>query len=320
MSPSWISASTPCLGVGIGRQALSGALTRQVNGKNHLEWYREFPLSDEIFTTAPTAETKDALFAAVRSLMEGAGKSYVSIQVSLPDPAVRFEVFEIDKPLKNKKMTDEFLAWRFSQDASEKETPWVCSSQALGNEQNKFLLLGTALDGRWLACVEEAFRAAGAFPSVIDMGLHHRFNLFHEMFEELQTGSVVIALEPDYWSLGLADGQARLRFARSKWLEKSGYSKDVLESIATDAERTILSYVHSGDNRAFERVFLMASSALAGPMTEVLNKRIQGGCTPLSLDGKWQMDGGLDPANIFLSTLAASLQRSGDRSKAAARS
>src|ERR1035441_2396546 len=138
---------SPCMGIALGRRFLwalqaSGGSMRP-DGLRPVEWARQVPLDFPLFEGEPSGETGSLLAQALAPLFEKAKKTYCTFQVALPDPLVKFEVFEMDKVPPRGKAMEEFLAWRFNQDLNKEETrpPLAFASQLLGEEDGKSLVL-----------------------------------------------------------------------------------------------------------------------------------------------------------------------------------
>ena len=283
------------------------------DGLRPVEWARQVPLDFPLFEGEPSGETGSLLAQALAPLFEKAKKTYCTFQVALPDPLVKFEVFEMDKVPPRGKAMEEFLAWRFNQDLNKEETrpPLAFASQLLGEEDGKSLVLAMGVEKNWLLALQQAFEKAGAPVSVMDMALGHRFNFFYDAFREKGGSGALVSIEPEYWNLALWDGRTRLRFARSKWWkgETGGPSGIPPAETVLEIERTIRSYVYSGKDRSVEKIFVLAPPQGLGPVLEALAKRTGGNCEGLSPDGGRFLipPGGL--GQVAPSALAAAVPR-----------
>jgi hypothetical protein len=232
------------------------------------------------------------LARALAALFEKTKGTYTTFQAALPDPLMKFEVFELEKVPDPGKAMDEFLAWRFNQDKEENLAPLAFTHQILGTEGGKSLVLGIALEQKWLQAVQRAFERSGIPLSVIDMGLGHRFNFFHDSLREKGGSGALLSFEPEYWSLVLWDKEARPRFARSKWWKgEAGKLADIpLSATVLEAERTIRSYVYSGKDRSVEKIFVLAPEEWLDAILKALRERTEGNVEGLPLnDGILQM-------------------------------
>jgi hypothetical protein len=285
------SGESPCIGVALGRRALWAVQTspspEKSDGHRKVDWFEKIPLESPLFEGEPVEETIPRLARALAAIFERAKGTYTTFQAALPDPLVKFEVFDLEKVPDPGKAMDEFLAWRFNQGKEESPVPSTFTHQFLGAEDGKSLLLGMALEQKWLQAVEQAFERTGFPLSVTDMALGHRFNFFHDSLRKEGGSGALLSFEPEYWSLALWDKEARLRFARSKWWKgEVGELGDIpLPATVLEAERTIRSYVYSGKDRSVEKIFVLAPEEWLDMILKALRERTEGNVEGLPLDG-----------------------------------
>ena len=292
-STSWLetllpqSGETPCLGLQVGRENFWVSRT----DSQKVEWCEKHPLPQAAFSGSPSSNFS-ADFAQALAPFFGK-KEYETFQVALSDPAVRLEVFEVEKVPASQKDLDEFLNWRFNQGKEGEKQPLAFTTQVLGQEGGKTLLLAMALDARWKDCLNQAFRLAGARPSVVDMAFSHRFNFFHDRLKAKGGSGALLTLEPEFWSLAVWDKELRPRFVRSKWWDKEGKSlKDIpLSETVLEVERNIRSYVHSGKDRSVESLAVCAPEDWLAGALKAVESRTGGDCEALSLGAKGSVKG-----------------------------
>lgn len=252
---------SPCLGIALGRDGLSAVETLETKGKIRVSSPGTFSIPVPLFTGTPSPEAVPALVSVLTPLLNNGKGAYRTLQVSLPDPAARWEVFELERIPAAGSPTEEFLDWRFKADVPGAAS-LIFASQSLGEEKGKKLLLGVALDRAWFTVVRRALEEAGGRACVLDTAFRFRFNLFYETFRSRGPGALV-SLERDYWALSAWDGQTRPRYLRAKWWKRP-YSNPAdlpLEETVQETERTIRSYVHSGPDRSVENLFVAAPPA-----------------------------------------------------------
>lgn len=278
----------PCLGLEIGRESFWIARMNPKGEAARLEWCEKRLLPQTAFSGAPTGGFSSELAKALKPFFSS--KEYEVLQVALPDPAVRLEVFEVEKVPASQKDLREFLEWRFNQGKEGEKQPLAFTTQILGVEEGKTLLLSMAVDSRWLDSFNQAFLLAGIRPSTVDMAFSHRFNFFHGTFKEKGASGALLTLEPGFWSLGVWDKDLRPRFVRSKWWDKECSSlKDLpLQETILEVERNIRSYVHSGKNRSVEALYVAGPEDWLPGITKALAARTGGSCTALSLGTRVQ--------------------------------
>jgi hypothetical protein len=256
---------------------------RESSGKTQAHYSETFPLPFPFWTGPPAPEALPALASILAPFFQNQSY-YRTLQVSLPDAAARWEVFEMEKVPAAGEPLEKFLNWRFNPHSASAE-PLVFTSQVLGGEKNKKLLLGVALPHAWLQLVRQAFEVAGGRMGVMDLASRFRFNWFHETFLPKGSGALV-SLERDYWTLLIWDDQTRPRFQRSKWWgeplpESRGLA---LDEVVLETERTIRSYVHSGPDRSVENLFLLAPETWRDRALQAFHPPTEGRVLGLSLE------------------------------------
>ncbi len=297
---------TPCLGLALGRQEVGLMESLAMGGKTRVLSFEAHSLAEPLWSGKPRTESLAALVAVLAPFFKER-KGYRTLQVSLPDAAAHWEVFELEKIPAAGPSLDQFLRWRFSPHGLEK-APLVFARQGLGEEKGKKLLLGVALEKNWLEWLQRTLEEAGARVSFLDMASRFRFNLFHETFLSQGPGGLV-SLEKDYWTLLVWDGQARPRFQRSKWWRTpvEGPEDLPLEELALEVERTVRSYVHAGPDRSVETLSLLAPEAWMGPALEAFQKPTEGRVAGLAWEDPFEWGG---PVPALLSpTLSATAVR-----------
>jgi len=280
-----LPGDVPCWGLSLGRQALWAARRLEMESAAHVDECFQIPLDAPLFAGAPSPETGSALTQALKVLAEKKKGSFQTLQVALPDPMARFEVFEVEKVPAPGNPLQEFLAWRFHQGGEDEKL--VFAHQILGKEEGKNLLLGLAFEQRWMSLLKECLSGAGLRPSRIDTALNYRFNFYHDLFARETGGGALVTLEPDYWSLGIWDEGLRLRYVRAKWWDKE--VKKIgdlpLQKVALEVERTLRSYVYSAPGRSVQTVFLLAPPLRSDPLWKIFRRGTGENCEVLDLKG-----------------------------------
>jgi len=302
VSLSWIDpfwprpGDRPILGLAFARHSLDLLQSRWDQGTRSVEWSGSLPLEREFFIGTPPRDTAQYLAKSLAPFLEKNRGRYVALQVALPDPSVRAEVFELECVPKSEKVLREFLTWHFNPpvDGVKGEGP-VLASQVLGEEGGKVLLLGSAFDASWLKALKEAFRLNGVQASVIDAAFRHRFNLNHDVFGMSQGGGGLAAFERDYWNLVIWDSSLRPRLIRSKWWPavREAWTDPPFEDAILEMERTIRAYVYSGGERSVGKLFLSAPVEWMPRLLDAFNLKTGGHCVALSSDetvgkGPWE--------------------------------
>lgn len=247
----------------------------------HIQAIHSVPLADTLFTGTPTLEVESALASAFSKVAANAAGKFIPCHVAVPDPAVRFTVFELDELPKSGKTRLDLIRWRFDKEHAGDTQALDCICQGLGQENGKHLLLGQAVDSAWLQCITRALRRAGLTPWSINMGACYRFNQFHDRFAKENHGAAMVALDADAWSVFIWDAGARPRLARASWRAGADDATQSFETIALEAERSILSYVRSGKGGAVARVYAVSHARELDGLADALNRRLRESCVPL---------------------------------------
>lgn len=270
-----------CVGVALGRRHLWAVQMTENGDTRQLDWITKQPLNVPLFQGTPGEESTSALAAALEPIREATRKSFVQIQVALPDPAIDLKVFALEVLPGTRKERDSLVRFRVQKEGHNAGSDIACVSQPLGEAGGKQLLFGLAVDAAWLECVQRAFKDAELALTVTDMGFCYQFNRFHDLLPLTDTGGALVTLEPESWTLGFWDRNARLRFARSRWRQRA--SNDELAVIAADLERTIRAYVHSDEGHEIGCIYVSALDSEAEQMTSLINKRMNGECNRLPI-------------------------------------
>ena len=307
MLRSWIERARmrfapPVCGLAIGRDYIGLARLSSADGGLQVQELAETRLESKLFAGIPDAQTTAALTVALKTVATVIAGRYLPVHVSLPDAAVRLEVFELDELPKGQAAQQELTHWRFTRDAGN-GTPTVSASQELGRDGDKYLLLGLAVDEAWRRCIAEALAQAGIVAWSLSANACRQFNRYHDT---LAAGSGALAvLSMDAWALLLWDEQGRVRYARSRWRTVA----DDHAAIAAEVERSILAYAHGAPNRSVQRVHVVAEGADAGLVT-TLDARLREPCLRLSVDAGLEyapdVNRGFGSAGL---SLAAALER-----------
>lgn len=269
------------VGLVIGAESICAAhVVADADGRR-VEEIRTEALPVRLFGGAPTATMQQALAGALEKIGAGFKDAYLPVHVALPDPVIQLVVFELEDLPKTKKSRAELVRWRLAKEFHAEGQPLDCAHQDLGAEDGKRLLLGQAGDGSWLAALKQALRDAGITPWTINAGVCHRFNRFHDRFASEANGGALIALDPEWWTLSVWDREQRLRLARGRWRDGAA-GNDGYEAIAADTERTILSYVRGGVDRAIGRVFIAGEAPAIAGLSAALARRMRDGPVALS--------------------------------------
>lgn len=270
------------LGIALGKHELFAVRLVSTRQQWLLDWSRREKLAVPLFQGAPGAETTAALTAALTNVCGAAARAFVPVHVALPDPMTAVSVFELEALPASRAAQQALVQWRFAREVYGDDRPLICASQALGQHNGKQLLFGMALDTPWFECLRQAFRGAGIVPWSLSPATCCRFNRFHSLLTAEARSGALVALDPDAWTLSLWDGEGRLRWLRGRWRDGAS-ANTVYDDIAVETERFILSYVHSGDDRHIERVYVAGGDETPA-LTEALDRRLRERSIPLTAE------------------------------------
>lgn len=309
MSPSWTSLSRlfaprASLGVSLGRDRVRAVKLVASKEGARVEWVRQEALPMRLFGDIPTADTRNALAQAFTKLCAEAKTGYLPVQIALPDPAVSALVFELDEIPADATACEELARWRFAKALHLDAKAIACTTQALGEDQGKTLLLALAVDQVWLACLHGALQEAGVAPAVIDTVACHRFRHFHDALTEKKQDGALVSIDNEAWSISIWDAQGRLRFIRSRWRERMPTINDVAEEV----ERVLRAYARPGSGKSLGSIFVSGGAdarGLSSLLDEVFHEPCV--CLPTSNDGVGLTEG--ESMDSFEGALAAACLR-----------
>lgn len=269
----------------------------------------EEPLPFVLFAnSSPRDEDCANLSQAMQRLAASVPQAYWPLQIALPDPAVIFQVMEFDALPETEPERMAIARFRL-----EKEFPTMtqmqCATQVISKQGEQGLLLAVFIQRAWLDCLNNACRAAGLVPGVIDISISHLFNRYYGDIKAGSGDGVLISVEPETWSILFWDGDQRPRFVRSRWRDTSTGKDEEHEVIAQDIERLIVSYVLRVPGRRIGGIYLCANEDDRPSMVARLEKRMKMPCVQLDATEKFSVMLGLSMRNIPSSVLAAAVPR-----------
>lgn len=304
MSPSWNSPRAaasgaarlagwlrpaPALGLALGREALAAA---QLEPARH-GWYPRrtlrVPVRAALFEGAAGSAAQAALTAALREVWAAFGRAARTVQVSLPDPAVSLRVLELERLPGSRRLQSELVRWRFAQELARDAAGLHCAHQVYGERAGRVLLLGLAADAAWVRLVLEACRAAGLLVTTLDMDACHRHNRLAGALCAPDRPGVLVALQPESWSLAAWDDAGRLRHVRSRWrglpaAAESVDGADELERLAEEAKRTVRAHAQTSSAQQPLTVAVFGPPEEAAPLAARLDERLRETCLRLPVE------------------------------------
>lgn len=311
MSPLWNRLSglfTPraSLGLSLGRDSVSAAkLALNSEGVVGIEWVAQERLPLRLFVDPPSSAARAALTHAFEKLCAEAVTAYLPVQVALPDPAVSALVFELDEVPEEAQAREELARWRFAKALHLDAQAIACTTQALGEDQGKALLLALAVEQSGLTCVRQALADAGVTPAVIDMAACHRFNRFYGVLTEKMHDGALVNIDNDAWTISIWDREGRLRFIRARWRERTPAVSDV----AGEVERALRAYARPGSGKALGSLFISGERNDASALAAMLNELIHEPCVYLPADGDLQATADTPDLLVCDAALAAAYSR-----------
>lgn len=297
------------IGLGFSGNSLVAVRTVYEEGLYRVTHVAEEPLQFSLLAnSAPSKEDCASLSHAMQRLAELIPQSYWPLQIALPDPVAIFQVMEFDSLPETAQERAAIARFRF-----EKEFPAMtqmqCTTQAIGKEGERELLLAQFVRQAWLDCINVACRSAGFVPGVIDTSLSHLFNRFYDVVEAGSGNGVLISVEPETWSILFWDDAHRPRFVRSRRRDMSAGMDEEYEVIVKDVERLIVSYVSRVHGRRVDGVYLCANEDVCASLSVRLDKRMKKPCIQLDMAERFALMPGLSLRNIPHGVLAAAIPR-----------
>ncbi len=271
--------------------------------------FAEEVLPFSLFTnSAPREEDCTSLAQAMVRLSASIPQTYWPLQIALPDPAAIFQVMEFDSIPQTPNERAAIAQFRLG-----KEFPAMpstqCTTQVISKVGEQGLLLALFIQRAWLDCLNDACRAAGFIPSVIDITINHLFNRFYDVIQTTSDDGVLISIEPDTWSILFWDAAHRPRFVKSRWRDSNAGTDDEYELIAQDVERLIMSYVLRVPGRKIAGINLCATDDDRASFVASLDKRMHIPCVLLDASEKFAMAPGISIQSISPGMLAVAVPR-----------
>lgn len=310
MSRSWnrlsrLFAPRACLGLSFGRDSLRAVkLATGADGVT-VEWVARESLPLRLFVDSPPADARAVLAQALAKLCAEAKSAYLPVQVALPDPAVSALVLELDEVPADVQAREELARWRFAKALHLDAKSIACTTQSLGEDQGKVILLALAIERSWLLCVREALGDAGVTPAVIDMAACHRFNRFYDVLTENEQDGALVNIDAEAWTISIWDRQGRLRFIRARWRERTPDVRDVAEEV----ERALRAYARPGSGKALGSIFISGDKDDAAALATTLDEVVSEPCVYLRPDTSWAVPDDSPELFSFDAALAAACSR-----------
>jgi len=258
--------------------------------------------------SSPCDEDCAILVQAMQRLAASVPQTYLPLQIALPDPAAVLQVMEFDALPEAEHERTALARFRFEKELP-KMTQMQCATQVISKEGERGLLLAIFIQRAWLDCLNNACRAAGLVPSVIDISISHLFNRFYGVVKAGSGDGVLISVEPETWSILFWDGDQRPRFVRSRWRDTSTGKDEEHEVIAQDIERLIVSYVLRVPGRRIGGIYLCANEDDRASMVARLETRMKIPCVQLGATENFSVTPGLSMQKIPSGVLAAAVPR-----------
>ena len=270
--------------------------------------YEEYLPFAPFANSPPHHEECAILSLAMQRLAASIPQGYWPLQIALPDPAAIFQVMEFEALPKTLHERAAIAQFRL-----EKELPTManmqCTTQVISKGDEQGLLLAVFIQRAWLDCLNNACRAAGLVPSVIDISISHLFNRLYGVVNAGSGDGVLISIEPETWSIMFWDDDHRPRFVRSRWRDTSTGKNDDHEVIVRDIERLILSYVLRVPGRRIEGIYLCANEDDRASMVALLDTRMQIPCVQIDAFERFSTTPGLSMRKMPHNVLAAAVPR-----------
>lgn len=297
------------IGLGISKNSVMAVRALREEDGYRLTHIAEEMLPFSLFSNAaPREEDCACLAQAMQRIAASIPQTYWPLQIALPDPAAVIQVMEFDSlpPTQHERAA-------IAQFRLDKEFPALplmqCSTQVISNEGEQGLLLALFIQRAWLDCLNDACRAAGIVPGVIDISINHIFNRFYDVVRATTNDGVLISIEPDTWSILFWDAGHRPRFVKSRWRDTSAGLDGEYEDIAQEVERLIMSYVLRVPGRKIDGIYLCAGGDDCASLAARLDKRMQMPCVQLDVMEEFSIVPGLSLPYIPPSVMAVAVPR-----------
>jgi hypothetical protein len=254
------------------------------------------------FTMADCASNPSAadhLAQTIAAITGDLRKRYVPFHVSLADPLVRTSIFELDELPAGDAAQLALVQFRMTRESALDDSCFAM--QALGpSGLGKHLLLGMATSRAIYDKVVVALRSANVTAWSMAGNSVRLLNVYAT--EIAGSSGALVAVESDSWSVSIFDDRGRIRYVRSQW------RLDLTPAeIATEVQRAILAYVHSGGDRSVAAISVTENAATEHIAAE-LEARMDRPCRRLAMTVRLA---GLNAEKLpieYGSPLAAALQ------------
>lgn len=297
------------LGVALMRQSVCAVRVHaSAAGSHGVDWIRHQDLPFRLFEGIPPPDAVHRLTGAFSELCAAARKSYLPVHIALADPAVSLRVFELDDVPKSRIARARLAQWLLEKELGLRDV--TCVHQYLGKQDQRHLLLASAVDRRWFTVVRDAWRAAGIVPHLVDAAISLMVDRFYVQLARAEGATGLVTLEPESWTLALLDGQKRLRYVRSRWRKDSSKENSSdHEEIVDEVERTIVAFSHGVSQRNIKTVYLTGAATDLAGFSAALDARMQTPSIALAVDSGFRR-GALDEENIpSAAALAGAMSR-----------
>lgn len=231
--------------------------------------WRDSLTFEESSANAPLpAEQLVALFSRIRERIR---QSYIPVGIALADPWVHQVVMGFESLPRRQQEREALIHWRLARDWQRDAEEYVISWQELGERDGQSQIIVQSIHRARLNPLVEQARAHGIMLSGIDtIG-----NLFFNRCDA-STNSMLLYLQPEYWTVYLTDPQGQPVHRRSKW--QSLVEEDAIEPFVAELERMQRSVNHAPP----ENLTVVCPGTMPADLETVLGRRL--GITPQHFD------------------------------------
>lgn len=265
------------IGIHIGYLNAYMTVGRCCSGGVKVEWQKVFANTETV--SFNENEFSKYLENIISSLPKKIKKSYLPVQIALPDPLFKTQKLQFSNFPRSFKEQSTLVNWQLAKAshcvAEQIYTTWQSLEQTNG-EQSVFAY---GIDKNIIAILKDILHKAGLHVSSINAASYYRYNVLDA--SALCKSGVLLALEKDYWSLMFWDESGGLNHIHTAMRESNTH--DDISNIVAETERLVLSYIQK--DKSIENVYITAIAEEKELLQTQINERLEHKCKWLSIHG-----------------------------------
>jgi Tfp pilus assembly PilM family ATPase len=285
-------------GLDLAPDAITLVRVRERGRRRVVVEHRSEPLPDGLVVVSPVERNIVDEAAFDRALRAVAGRRGGPVSVALPDPVARVGLFDVAVVPTRPEEFDRLVRWHLEKAFAVEFGTARLTSQRFRRPDGEAgaRILGSAVAQPVISQYEGALVRAGFEPSVVDLGMFHRFNLFRERIAGAARPDqhfIVLIITVAALSLLVFDG-GRPAYIRIKGTRRPLTGADAVPRIVDEVELSLNAYGKEKDLSRVTHLFVSVSSLEPiDPLSDALAARFH-----LAVEG-------LGPANAGIEGLAA---------------